>query len=244
MSKALSKRIKCTILYATETGKSERYAKTLVEIFKNTFNPKLICMDDSDVANLEHEALLLMVTSTFGNGDPPENGKEFKNFLCQIRKEQDLLNKTDFSLANKSLFKQSSIFIDSLGTLNNVRFSVFVLGNSSYPNFCSFGTFLDGTLDYLGGERIYDLGVGDELNGQEESFRGWSIEVYKSALRAFGLDMNSSTIVDLNKDNSLLEHNYRLIFDENEQLADVVNLESSSQQFLTVGIIRKTEKTF
>ena len=32
--------------------------------------------------------------------------------------------------------------------------------------------------------------------------------------------MNSSTIVDLNKDNSLLEHNYRLIFDENEQPAD------------------------
>ena len=31
---------------------------------------------------------------------------------------------------------------------------------------------------------------------------------------------------------------------ENEQLVDVVNLESSSQQFLTVGIIRKTEKTF
>ena len=32
-------------------------------------------MNDYDVANLEHESLLLCLTSTFGNGDPPENGE-------------------------------------------------------------------------------------------------------------------------------------------------------------------------
>jgi len=32
-------------------------------------------MADYDVINLEHEALVLVVTSTFGNGDPPENGE-------------------------------------------------------------------------------------------------------------------------------------------------------------------------
>ena len=36
---------------------------------------KVFCMNDYDVANLEHESLLLCLTSTFGNGDPPENGE-------------------------------------------------------------------------------------------------------------------------------------------------------------------------
>lgn len=32
-------------------------------------------MDEYDVVSLEHETLILVVTSTFGNGDPPENGE-------------------------------------------------------------------------------------------------------------------------------------------------------------------------
>lgn len=31
-------------------------------------------MDEYDMSSIEHEAVLLVVTSTFGNGDPPENG--------------------------------------------------------------------------------------------------------------------------------------------------------------------------
>lgn len=31
-------------------------------------------MADYDITSIEHEALLLVVTSTFGNGDAPENG--------------------------------------------------------------------------------------------------------------------------------------------------------------------------
>ena len=42
-------------------------------------------MDSYDTFNLEHEALLLIVTSTFGNGDPPENGESFSRQLQAIK---------------------------------------------------------------------------------------------------------------------------------------------------------------
>lgn len=39
------------------------------------FNLQVTSMDEYDVVHLEHETLVLAVTSTFGNGDPPENGE-------------------------------------------------------------------------------------------------------------------------------------------------------------------------
>lgn len=32
-------------------------------------------MDEYDIVHLEHETMVLVITSTFGNGDPPENGE-------------------------------------------------------------------------------------------------------------------------------------------------------------------------
>lgn len=40
---------------------------------------QVMSMDEYDVVDLEHETLVLVVTSTFGNGDPPENGEVFMN---------------------------------------------------------------------------------------------------------------------------------------------------------------------
>lgn len=42
-------------------------------------------MDAYDTLHLEHETLLLIVTSTFGNGDPPENGESLAKQLQAIR---------------------------------------------------------------------------------------------------------------------------------------------------------------
>ncbi|KAL1421084.1 hypothetical protein MTO96_023511 [Rhipicephalus appendiculatus] len=74
--KALAKRVKAKILYATETGKSETYARVLCDIFLHAFNASVECMEDYDFVNLEFEPLLLVISSTFGNGEPPENGEQ------------------------------------------------------------------------------------------------------------------------------------------------------------------------
>ncbi|KAL7977920.1 hypothetical protein Chor_010872 [Crotalus horridus] len=65
------------------------------------------------------------------------------------------------------------------------KFSVFGLGSRAYPHFCAFAHAVDTRLEELGGERILPLGEGDELCGQEESFRTWASSVFKAACDTF-----------------------------------------------------------
>ncbi|XP_046390490.1 nitric oxide synthase-like protein isoform X2 [Ischnura elegans] len=227
--RALSRRIKATVLYATETGKSEMYAKKLAEIFGHAFNSQVHCMDEYDMTSMEHEALLLVVASTFGNGDPPENGETFAQNLYAMKMSESSPGGTDdkFSLAaSKSFIKMNSqteqmsasgaasgggssgggdkktldrldslrgsvsdiMSEDNFGPLSNVRFAVFALGSSAYPNFCAFGKYVDNLLGELGGERLFRLSHGDEMCGQEQAFRTWASNVFTLACEAFCLD--------------------------------------------------------
>ncbi|CAD6999386.1 unnamed protein product [Ceratitis capitata] len=109
--RALSKRIKATVLYATETGKSEQYAKQLCELLGHAFNAQIYCMSDYDISSIEHEALLIVVASTFGNGDPPENGELFSQELYAMRVQEGSGDGQDSSIgvsSSKSFMKASS----------------------------------------------------------------------------------------------------------------------------------------
>lgn len=68
---------------------------------------------------------------------------------------------------------------EMFGPLSNVRFAVFALGSSAYPNFCAYGKYVDNVLGELGGERLVKLSYGDEMCGQEHAFRKWAPEVFK-----------------------------------------------------------------
>ncbi|XP_033628503.1 nitric oxide synthase, brain-like [Asterias rubens] len=206
MGKALAKRFKATILYATETGRSEKYAKSLCEIFKHAFDAKVMCMEEYDVVHLEHETLLLIVTSTFGNGDAPENGEEFGRYLMDLARDssddqpESRALRFDKYFAAPSTPSQrtagASNLDDSSGVLANVRFAVFGLGSTAYPNFCAYARAMDTLMGNLGGERIMTMGEGDELSGQEESYRRWAQEVFKQACDTFcvgeGIDMTEA----------------------------------------------------
>ena len=75
MKGAMTKRHRVTVLYASETGKSERFAGLLGESCSSVFNTRVICMKDYEFSELYSEELLFIVTSTFGNGEAPENGE-------------------------------------------------------------------------------------------------------------------------------------------------------------------------
>ncbi|XP_050436127.1 nitric oxide synthase, salivary gland isoform X2 [Adelges cooleyi] len=225
---ALSRRIKATILYATETGRSEMYAKKLGEIFAHAFHSQVMSMAEYDMTSIEHEALLLVVASTFGNGDPPENGQEFAQQLYSLKMEHEgsysnkpliikssplssasfikanSLSESLFSELNDS-FNKDSTDVDNFGPLGNVRFAVFGLGSSAYPNFCAFGSYVDNLLGELGGEQLIKLTKGDEMCGQEQAFKKWATDVFHVACDTFCLDMDQTL-----SEASQLLHNEKL----------------------------------
>ncbi|KAB1255507.1 Nitric oxide synthase; brain, partial [Camelus dromedarius] len=229
MGQAMAKRVKATILYATETGKSQAYAKTLCEIFKHAFDAKVMSMEEYDIVHLEHETLVLVVTSTFGNGDPPENGEKFGCALMEMRHpnsvhEERKSYKVRFnSVSSYSDSRKSSgdgpdlrDNFESAGPLANVRFSVFGLGSRAYPHFCAFGHAVDTLLEELGGERILKMREGDELCGQEEAFRTWAKKVFKAACDVFcvGDDVNIEKANNslISNDRSWKRNKFRLTY--------------------------------
>ncbi|XP_019502510.1 PREDICTED: nitric oxide synthase, inducible isoform X2 [Hipposideros armiger] len=158
MRKTMALRVRTTILFATETGKSEMLAQDLRALFSCAFNPKVVCMDEYRLRSLEEEQLLLVVTSTFGNGDSPGNGEKLKRSLFMLKE-----------LTNK------------------FRYAVFGLGSSMYPQFCAFAHDIDQKLSHLGASQLTPTGEGDELSGQEEAFRSWAMQTFKAACDTFNV---------------------------------------------------------
>ncbi|KAF4074241.1 hypothetical protein AMELA_G00237230 [Ameiurus melas] len=228
MGQAMAKRVKATILFATETGKSQDYAKTLCEIFKHAFDAKVISMEDYDVVHLEHETLVLAVTSTFGNGDPPENGEKFGAALMEMRHPTTSTERKSYKVRFNSVSSYSDTrksssdepehkaHFESTGPLANVRFSVFGLGSRAYPHFCAFAHAVDTLFEELGGERILRMGEGDELCGQEEAFRTWAKKVFKAACDVFcvGDDVNIEKANDslISNDRSWKKSKFRMTY--------------------------------
>jgi sulfite reductase alpha subunit-like flavoprotein len=132
------------ILYGSETGTAERYARQTARRLSQ-HRPRIMALDEFDPALLAHEQLVLVVTSTFGNGEPPGNAI---NFLAKLRQLPSEL-------------------------ANGFNFSVMALGSTIYPNFCAAGIAIDRELARVGGNRVISMQQGDEIKGQADSFRQW-----------------------------------------------------------------------
>lgn len=204
MREILSKREKATILFATETGRSEGFARNLAKLLSHSFDVKVLCMDEYEHAQLTQERLLFVVTSTFGNGESPENGTNFCNFLKSIETSSDER------------------------PLKSLRYSVFGLGSRLYPNFCAFGHYVDEHLRELGAQTILAIGEGDELSGQDESFREWARDVFKAACESFGVnDEAANKVINESLKNMVTEWSpglYRCVEDRSKPMDLCSNL--------------------
>jgi sulfite reductase (NADPH) flavoprotein alpha-component len=117
-----------TILFGSQSGNAAGLAKKTAKALENKgFKVTVLSMSDFKPNNLKKLQNLLVIASTHGEGEPPDNAISFYEFLHGKRAPK----------------------------LEGLNFSVLALGDSSYEFFCKTGKDFDQRLEELGGTRLY-----------------------------------------------------------------------------------------
>ncbi len=118
--------VKALVLYGTESGNSEKLAdRTAKEAKKKGIAATVKNMSDLKPADLAKHQNLMVVVSTWGDGEPPDTATAFyKEFMAMDQRLPDL------------------------------KFSVCSLGDTSYEKFCQTGKDIDAKLEALGAKRV------------------------------------------------------------------------------------------
>ncbi|WP_386687087.1 assimilatory sulfite reductase (NADPH) flavoprotein subunit [Lonepinella sp. MS14437] len=123
------KPLSISVLSASQTGNTRKIANLLVERLQaQNLSVKQINIGDYKTKNLAEEDVVLLLTSTQGEGEPPEEAVSLHKFL----------------------------FGKKAPKLDSVRFAVLGLGDSSYEHFCGAAVEFDQRLAELGASRLLD----------------------------------------------------------------------------------------
>ena len=116
------------ILYGSQSGNSEGLAdKWKREATKYGLNPTVHDMDGFDINSMSGMSRVMIVCSTWGEGEMPDNAEELYEAAVGVGK-----------------------------ILTNTHFSICALGDTGYDLFCQSGKDWDKTMEDMGGSRIHD----------------------------------------------------------------------------------------
>ena len=143
-----------TLISASQTGNARRVAEALRDDLQAAqLNVKLVNAGDYKFKQIAGEKLLVVVTSTQGEGEPPEEAVALHKFL----------------------------FSKKAPKLDGTAFAVFGLGDTSYEFFCQSGKDFDSKLAELGGERLLDRVDADvEYQAAAAEWRARVVDVLKA----------------------------------------------------------------
>ncbi|KAI4094004.1 MAG: hypothetical protein LQ348_006480 [Seirophora lacunosa] len=155
-----------TILFASDNGNAESLAKRLGSRGKaRGLKTMVMAMDDYPLEDLPTEENVVMLTSTAGQGEFPQNGRAFWDAV------------------------KDNTEID----LSQVRYAVFALGDSHYwPRkedkiyYNKPGKDLDARIAFLGGKKLADVGLGDDQD--PDSYQTGYAEWEPKLWQALGVD--------------------------------------------------------
>ena len=143
-----------TLLSASQTGNARRVAEALRDdLLAAKLNVNLVNAGDYKFKQIANEKLLVVVASTQGEGEPPEEAVALHKFL----------------------------FSKKAPKLNGSAFAVFGLGDTSYEFFCQCGKDFDSKLAELGAERLLDRVDADvEYQTAASEWRARIVDILKA----------------------------------------------------------------
>lgn len=133
------------IAYASQTGNAARIAQqTTQQLNASGKNTQLMSLNNLNAEQLTRTRQLLIITSTYGEGEAPDNGNRF------MARTLESLSPT---------------------ALNSLEYLVLGLGDSSYLHFCGFAQQLHNALHHYGAHAMADMISVDKLD--ESALRHW-----------------------------------------------------------------------
>lgn len=155
-----------TITFGSQTGTAETLSKRVAKQLKAAnCEPTVLDMNDMTLESLSSIKNLLLITSTYGEGEPPDNAQSF----------------------------HEALMAENAPSLEGLNYSVFGLGDSTYPDFCQCSRDFDNRLESLGANRVAATVEAD--GDPDDSFSIWA----KTIVSTFNENVASDTSLELDE---------------------------------------------